>query len=163
MVALANWPGHVRAGATSNEMLHVVDMYPTLAKLAGASTKQAKPLDGVDVWTTVAEGKPSPRTEIVYNVEPMRAGIRQGDWKLVWRTMLPSAAELYDIAHDPSEQHDVAAQHSDTVAALQKRANELAAQGVKPALLEIGFKAMIERIHAPPAFPGEELELDQEN
>jgi len=164
VVALANWPGHIRSGTTSNEILHVVDMYPTLAGLAGAPTSQAKPLDGLDVWPTLGEGKPSPRTEVVYNLEPMRAGIREGDWKLVWRTMLPSVSELYDIADDPSEKHDLAAQHPDKVAALQKRANELAAAGVKPMLLEVWFKALLqERGHAPPAFPGEELEFDSEN
>jgi hypothetical protein len=33
---------------------------------------------------------------------------------------------------------------------------------VKPTLLEVGFKALLERVHAPPAFPGGELEFDQE-
>ena len=37
-----------------------------------------------EAWAS--EGKPSPRTQIVYNIEPFRAGIRQGDWKLNWRT-----------------------------------------------------------------------------
>jgi arylsulfatase A-like enzyme len=48
--ALANWPGHIPAGLTVNEMIHVVDLYPTLAKLAGASTAKCKPLNGLDVW-----------------------------------------------------------------------------------------------------------------
>jgi arylsulfatase A-like enzyme len=163
VVALVNWPGHVESG-TTNEILHVVDMYPTLAKLVGASTSQAKVFDGLDVWSTLSEGKPSPRTEVVYNIEPMRAGVRQGDWKLVWHTMLPAKAELYNIKDDPSEKHDVAAQHPDQVAALEKRANELAAAGVKPALLGEVFQTTVkEMLHAPPAFPGEELELNSEN
>jgi arylsulfatase B len=61
-----------------------------------------KPLHGLNVWPTISEGKLSPRTEIVYNVEPFRAGIREGDRKLIWRTPLPEAIELYDIAQDPS-------------------------------------------------------------
>ena len=59
-------------------MIHVVDMYPTLAALAGASTAKCKPLDGLNVWDTIAEGKPSPRTEIVYNIEPFRAARAPG-------------------------------------------------------------------------------------
>ena len=35
-------------------MIHVVDMYPTLADLAGASTAKCKPLDGLDVWDTIS-------------------------------------------------------------------------------------------------------------
>ena len=79
-------------------LIHAVDIYPTLAALAGASTAKCKPLDGVNVWDTIAEGKPSPRTEIVYNVEPFRGAVRQGDWKLVWRTLLPFERRSYSIS-----------------------------------------------------------------
>ena len=99
-------------------MIHVVDMYPTLAGLAGAPTGKCKPLDGLNVWPTISEGKPSPRTEVVYNVEPFRAAIRQGDWKLIWRTPLPAAVELYNLAQDPSEKNNVAAGNPDKVATL---------------------------------------------
>src|SRR5208337_521887 len=70
---------------------------------SGASLAKSKPLDGIDVWGTISEGKPSPRTEIVYNIEPFRAGVRQGDWKLIWRTPLPQSVELYNIAEDSLE------------------------------------------------------------
>ena len=163
VVALANWPGHIPGGSVVNGMIHVVDMYPTLAKLAGASTtKSKKPLDGLDVWPTISEGKPSPRTEIVYNVEPFRAGIREGDWKLIWRTPLPSAIELYNIPQDPSEKSNVAADHPEKVAELQNRANELAATMAKPMLLQAEFKAMMQRLHLPPALPDEEFQFNQE-
>ncbi len=160
--ALVNWPGHVKAGDVTG-MLHVVDMYPTLAKLAGASTAKCKTLDGVDVWPTLSTGAASPRTEIVYNVESFRAGIRQGDWKLIYKAPLPSSAELYNIAQDPSEKHNVAAEHPDKVAALQQRANELAGQSVKSMLLMTEMQAMMERLHMPPALPGEEFEFNQEH
>jgi hypothetical protein len=42
--------------------------------LVGADAKNEKPLDGIDVWSTVSEGKPSPRQEVVYNIEPFREG-----------------------------------------------------------------------------------------
>jgi len=153
VVALLQWPGHVDAGVQNDQVAHAVDMYPTLAGLAGASLSKCKPLDGVDVWPTLSRGKPSPRTEVVYNVEPLRAGIRQGNWKLVWRTPLPSALELYDVVNDPYEKADVAAEHPDTVIALQRRANELAAVMVKPLLMQEEFKAVLERLATPPALP----------
>jgi arylsulfatase A-like enzyme len=162
VVALANWPGHLPAGVTIKEMMHVVDWYPTLARLAGASTAKCKPLDGLDIWPTLSEGKPSPRTEVVYNIEPFRAAVRQGDWKLVWRATLPQSVELYNIPQDPSESTNLAAQQPDTVAALQKRANALAAEAAKPMLLEVGFKSVLHEFHLPPAFPGEELDLNAE-
>jgi arylsulfatase A-like enzyme len=82
-------------------MVHVVDMFPTLAGLAGAKLTGGKPLDGLDVWLTLSTGSPSPRQEIVYNIEPFRGGVREGDWKLIWRTPLPSAKELYNIPRRP--------------------------------------------------------------
>src|SRR5215831_10263323 len=106
--AFANWPGHIPSGTSVEGMIHVVDMYPTLAGLAGAKTDKAKSLDGLDMWPTMSKGVPSPRTELVYNIEAFRAGIREGDWKLIWRTPLPSSTELYNIADDPSEKNNLA-------------------------------------------------------
>jgi arylsulfatase A-like enzyme len=132
--ALASWPGHIKAG-TVDGMVHAVDMYPTLAKLAGAPTTKCKPLDGMDVWETISENKPSPRTEIVYNVEPFRGAVRQDDWKLMWRTVLPSNVELYNIAEDPYEQNNLAGANPDKVAAMQQRLEVLAKEAVKPLAL----------------------------
>lgn len=160
--ALANWPGHIPAGVTVNEMIHVVDMYPTLVKVAGASTAKCKPLDGLDVWSTISEGKPSPRTEIVYNVEPFRAAVRQGDWKLIWRTLLPSSVELYNIGQDPSEKNNVAAEHPDKVAELQKRVEELARGSAKPLFLVEQFKAMQKGLQGEPALPNEDAYYEKE-
>jgi arylsulfatase A-like enzyme len=162
VIAFINWPGHVRAGAIENGMMHVTDMYPTLVGLAGGSTAKSKPLDGMDMWTTISEGKPSPRTEVVYNLEPFRAAVRQGDWKLVWRTTLPTSVELFNIAQDPSEKTNLAAQYPEKVAQLQARLNELAATAAKPTILVIEFGEMRKRLTMPPALPGEELEFDQE-
>jgi arylsulfatase A-like enzyme len=163
VVALANWPGHIKGGSTVDAMIHVVDMFPTLVGLAGASSGKSKPLDGLDVWQSIAAGAPSPRTEIVYNVEPFRAGIRQGDWKLIWRAPLPETIELFNIAQDPSEKNNLAAANPEKVAALKTRANELAAAQVKPLLLQAEFAAMRDRLHMPPALPGEEMSFNEEN
>jgi len=93
----------------------------------------------------------------------LRAGLRQDDWKLIWRAPLPSVTELYNIAQDPSEKDNVAAANPDKVAALQKRVNELAATMAKSPLLEMEMQAMMKRIAAPAALPDEEFEFNQEN
>jgi arylsulfatase B len=160
--ALANWPGHIPAGITVKEMIHVVDMYPTLARLIGASTAKCKPLDGLDVWGTISEGRPSPRTEIVYNVEPFRAAVRQGDWKLIWRTLLPSSVELYNIAQDPSEKNNVAGEQPDKVVRLQQRIEELAKASAKPLFLVEQFKAMQKGLQGEPALPNEDAYYEVE-
>jgi arylsulfatase A-like enzyme len=162
VVGFVNWPGHVKPGSIVDEIIHVVDMYPTLVGLAGGSTAKSKPLDGMDVWPTISEGRPSPRTEVVYNVEIFRAGIREGDWKLIWRTPLPETVELYNLAQDPSEKTNLAAGHPEKVIALQKRANELAATMVKSPLLQTEFQALRTRLAMPPALPNQELDFNEE-
>ncbi len=159
VVALANWPGHIASGLVMDEMMHVVDWYPTIAALAGASTARSKPLDGLNVWDAVSTGAKSPRTEVVYNVESFRAGIRQGDWKLVWGATLPQKVELYNLAQDISETTNLAAAHPDIVATLQQRANSLAAVAVPSMLMQAEFKAIFERLHRPPSLPPEDASL----
>jgi arylsulfatase A-like enzyme len=134
VVALANWPGRIKPGVV-NGMMQIVDIYPTLAGLAGAQLGKNKPLDGVDVWQTVSEGKPSARTEVVYNVEPYRAAVREGDWKLVWTTLLPPTIELFDLGKDASESKNLADEHPEKVKELQARVIELAKQAKPPLFL----------------------------
>lgn len=153
VVALANWPGRVAAGKQVDEPIHMVDMYPTLVKLAGGSTQKSKPLDGLDVWETLSAGEPSPRTEVVYGIEPFRAGIRQADFKLVWKVGLPSRAELFDIRRDPYEQHDIAGQHPETVARLKQRAETLARDAAAPMLLGSIKGASMSVLFGSVAFP----------
>src|SRR5262245_1457081 len=160
VAALANWPGHIKAGEVK-EVMHVVDMFPTLVGLAGADANKGKPLDGVDVWTTISEGKPSPRHEVVYNIEPFRGGVREGDWKLIWRTPLPSALELYNIAEDPSEKTNLADKNLPIVAKLQKRIEELARESAKSLFLVDAFTAVKASAHGAPALPSEDAFFTQ--
>ena len=162
VVAFANWPGHIPSGSAIPGLVHTADWYPTFLALAGAEASQPRPPDGIDMRGTLFDGNPSPRTEIVYNIEPFRAAIREGDWKLLWRTTLPSSVELYDIANDPSESKNLASQYPDKVATLQKRIQELSTHAAKPLLLEAGFQSILREFHLPPLFPGEELDLSQE-
>lgn len=134
VAAFANWPGHIKPQIV-NGIIHVVDVFPTLARLAGASTTKCKPLDGVNVWDTIAQGKASPRTEVIYNVEPFRGAVRQGDWKLIWRTLLPTSVDLYNLAQDPYETNNLAAAHPDRVKTMQERLNALGKESAKPLAL----------------------------
>jgi arylsulfatase A-like enzyme len=160
VAALANWPGRIKPGEVGG-MMHVVDMYSTLTKLAGADVSKAKPLDGIDVWSTISSGAPSPRREIVYNIEPFRGGVRVDDWKLIWRTPLPSALELYNIPQDPSEKTNLADSNPAIVAELQRRIEQLAKESVKPLFLVDAFAVIKGAAHGAPSLPGDESYFTQ--
>ena len=120
--AVIRWPGEITAGSESDALLHVVDLFPTFAGLAGADTTSGLPLDGLDAWEAIAEGAASPRTEVVYSLDV----IRVGDWKLIeegidyygWTTDAP---ELYDIAEDPYETTNLAATETAKLTELRAR------------------------------------------
>ncbi|MDX2168132.1 MAG: arylsulfatase [Deltaproteobacteria bacterium] len=160
VVALANWPGHIPPGTVVDQPIHIVDMYPTLAGLAGASLARTKPLDGLNVWPTIAEGQPSPRTEVVYGIEPFRAALRQGDWKLVWQATLPSRLELFNLAQDPGETTDLAAQNPEKVAALQQRIEEQARAAVPPLIFKDALGVVKPALFGAVAFPPEATVVD---
>ena len=81
------------------------------------------PLDGLDAWTTIAEGADSPRSEVVHSLKV----IRVGDWKLIEEDGAflkgdePSPLQLYNIAEDPHETTNLASNETAKVAELRER------------------------------------------
>jgi len=45
---LIRWPGKVPAGRVSDEIVHGIDLFPTLASVVGAAVPKDRPIDGVD-------------------------------------------------------------------------------------------------------------------
>jgi len=45
---MIRWPGKIAAGRVSNEIVHGVDMFATLAKIAGARVPTDRPMDSID-------------------------------------------------------------------------------------------------------------------
>ncbi len=162
VAALANWPGHIRPGTVVDQPLHIVDMYPTLTRLAGAPTGNAKPLDGLDVWATLAEGKPSPRKQVIHDVEPFRAAVREGNWKLVWQATLPSQVELFDLAKDPGETTNLAEKNPAKVAELEHLAQAQAREAVAPLILKDALGAVKPALFGQVVFPAEEAALESQ-
>ena len=146
VAAFATWDGKIKPGTVVSEPLHMVDWYPTLLKLAGATTTQKLPLDGKDAWPTIAEGKPSPHDDILLNAAPVSGAIRAGDWKLVINggggddfdgAPPPKKAgkeqiELFDLKADPYEKTNLAEKHPDKVKDLRTRYDTYAKQAVPP-------------------------------
>ncbi len=154
--ALANWPGHIQPGGEIKDMIHVTDMFPTLVKLGGGDIGKGKPLDGLDVWPALSEGKPTGRDELVYNIEPFNAAVRKGDWKLLWKTTLPSKVELFNLANDPGEKINLADQQPEKVKELQARIEKLAGEAAKPLFMESATTAIFGGLFGPAPIPTED-------
>ena len=154
VVALANWPAHIKGGTAVDQPLHEVDMYPTLVGLAGVKPTKNKPLDGVDIWGTLSKGQRSPRTEVVYGIEPFRGAVMKDDWKLVWNATLPSRAELFNLAQDPGETTDLAAKHPDKVAELKQLVEAQAREAVPPLIFSEAMSVIKPALFGSAVFPG---------
>lgn len=138
------WPGKIPSGIHIKEPLHVVDWYPTLAKLAGAPTGQEPQLDGKDIWPVLAQGAKTPHEEILLmGSRPGQAAIRVGDWKLLVnpkefrRPAGSSPVELYNVVEDPGEQHNLAAAQPERVKAMQARLRALTANPVNAGFFNV--------------------------
>ncbi|MBE9226068.1 arylsulfatase [Phormidium sp. LEGE 05292] len=141
VVALANWQGHIKPGSVVNQPIHIVDMYPTLTGLAGVPSGKSKPLDGLNVWSALSGEKPSARNEVVYNIEPFRAALRQGDWKLVWQVTLPPQVELFNLVQDSSEKTNLADKNPEVVSKLKQQIEGMSGDAVFPLFLKESFGA----------------------
>jgi len=142
VAAFVNWPGKLKPRVV-NEPLDMVDVMPTLLALAGAKGDPDHPFDGKDMWSTIADGAPSPHDDILINVEAFRGAVRKGDWKLIKIALLPGKTQLFNLAKDPSETTDVAAENPEIVKDLEARLLAYAKEQ-KPSLW----------IKAQPAFVG---------
>jgi arylsulfatase A-like enzyme len=108
--------------------MHVADLMPTLLDIAGTSYpktlngRELPPLMGKSWGRVLAGQAESPRTEqdyLAWEIFGNRA-VRQGDWKLRWeyKPLGKGDWELFNLAADPAERKDLAAERPDKVKAL---------------------------------------------
>jgi len=115
-------------GSINHGLMHVGDLMPTLLEIAG--TGYPKTRDGRELpalmgksWGPVlagdAESIRADQDYIGWEIFGNRA-VRQGDWKLrwQWKPLGKGDWELFNLAADPVERNDLAAQYPDKVKAL---------------------------------------------
>ena len=116
---LVRWPGKVKPGSVSE---HVCAHWDVFATVAGAVAPQvAVEGDGLSFLPTLLGAGKQPEHESLYWEYHASGGTqaaRLGTWKGVQRNAKKPGAkiELYDLAKDPAEAHDLAAEHPEIVA-----------------------------------------------
>ena len=119
-------PQAVAPGSTTSAPVITTDLYPTLLELAGLPLRPEQHVDGVSLAPLLRGGiAPTDRPLFWhyphYHGSTWRPGsaIRIGDWKLVLLYDY-GAVELYDLARDPGEAHDVSAANPAVVDQLER-------------------------------------------
>jgi len=120
---VAWWPGRIEP-ARCDIPISTIDLLPTLAELAGVPLPDNRPVDGVSLVPILLEKRSlAPRPLFWHfphyrgDLEPFSI-VRMGDWKLI-HFYEQDRDELYNLAEDLSETHDLAAQMPKKVAELR--------------------------------------------
>ncbi len=128
---LVRWPGHTKPGFYE-DLVSSIDIAPTILSACRAQVPDSLP--GVNLLKTASGDGPLARDAVYGELYTHTATdvnrpasnltyrwIRQGNWKLVVPNDSSSSTELYDISSDSIEEHDVADEHPNRVAALRKK------------------------------------------
>ena len=112
-------PGTVAAATTYESPVSALDLLPTA--LAAAGIERPAGLDGVDLRPHLAEPNgPPPHPTLYWRVSGGEGyAVRDGDWKLVHDVGM-NAPELYDLANDIGEDHDLATERPAVVGRLTR-------------------------------------------
>jgi arylsulfatase A-like enzyme len=137
---LMRWPGRIPAGSTCKQIAGNIDLLPTFAKLVGVKPAQDRTLDGRDITPLMFDPQSGPvrDTHLYFTANQTLAAIRQGNWKLFLAApaangkakkakaakneSAPTGPVLYNLATDPGESKDVAAERPEIVTKLQAEA-----------------------------------------
>jgi arylsulfatase A-like enzyme len=115
---VVRWNGRVREGSVYDEPVISLDLFATAVAAAGAELPGDLQLDGVNLLPYVglrARTRGRPHEKLYWRIGSQHA-IRRGPWKLVRQGGKPW--ELYDLANDIGEKHDLAIERRDLVSAL---------------------------------------------
>jgi arylsulfatase len=115
------WPGKIEAGRVSDEIVHEMDLFPTLARIAGGAVPLDRVIDGIDMSEFLLGQKDESGREgfIVYMGNDI-FGVKWRDWKLHfkeqsgWNGVLReyTMPRVYNLINDPQERDNVLFPHT---------------------------------------------------
>ena len=113
---IIRWPGRIPAGRVSNELVHEIDLFPTLAAAAGGDiVPKDRAIDGVNQLAFL-EGKQtrSNREAVLLYANTQLRAVKWHDWKLHYvytpesgSPPVPPLMRLFNLLSDPKEETDI--------------------------------------------------------
>ena len=110
---LIRWPGKVPPGQTSNEIVHAVDVFPTLANWAGGTVPKDRTMDGADQSAfMMGQSEKSARESVMIYIGNELFGLKWRNWKLLLKEMAEDGyavrtlayPSVYNLLIDPKEE-----------------------------------------------------------
>jgi arylsulfatase A-like enzyme len=137
---IIRWPGRIPAGRVSNEIVHQVDLFPTLAAAVGADVvPKDRPIDGVNQLPFL-EGKQtrSNRDHVIFFTNTQLRAVKWHDWKLHYvftpesgAPPVPPLMRLFNLLSDPREETDIKDSNPWVPSAIDKIVAEFTASAEK--------------------------------
>ena len=128
VISLVNSPLIQSPGTLYTGLVHVTDWFSSILHLAGLENLIPEDTSSVNVFPSIINMKPSPRSQIIHNIDEDRnigswqGVVRDGDYKLIWgssrlldkklrKTKLKrnqrNFVQLFNIAEDPYERNEL--------------------------------------------------------
>lgn len=123
---LARWPTVIKPGLLAHDVGHCLDLMATFVEISGATYPkifnghQILPPEGVSLMPML-QGKSLQRPAPLFWEHEGNRAMRDGQWKIVARFQggaWPRRWQLYDMAADRTERHNLAAQQPSRVQAM---------------------------------------------
>jgi len=124
--AILRWPANIKPGSTADDVMSVLDVFPTFASATGVAMGSQKKVDGQDRWSALMEDGAHPRNGDLYfaSNSPIfnkyHLAVMEKKWKLVQvidHQSQSTAVEnfLFDLPNDPNEKNNLAESHPEHV------------------------------------------------
>jgi arylsulfatase len=111
--AFVRWPGMVEADSIAGDIIHVTDLYTTIARLGGASDEipRDRIIDGIDQTALLLSGDTHGRRDYVflYNIDKLEAVVKEQYKLAIPGGNIDNAilADFYDLFRDTREEWPV--------------------------------------------------------
>jgi len=115
------WPGMIPADVSSDEIVHAMDLFPTLAAIADGTVPDDRVIDGIDVSDLLlGKSEKSGRDGFVVYMGNDVFGAKWRDWKIhlkeqdAWNTPMRTYTmpRVFNLINDPMEQDNVLFPHT---------------------------------------------------